>query len=86
MKFVTLTLGAIVLAALAFFITPLIYVGVGYFVGWVLFAVFPLAGNWVVAGATAFGLDVVLSDLPTLGAFCGFVGAFFRSRLENKST
>ena len=80
-----LSLGAVALVALAAILTPLIYALGGFFTGWVLAQVFPVAGQWVVSGAGYLGVEISREALPMLGAFLGFVGAFFKSTQTNKN-
>lgn len=78
----------IIIGALTIFVIallmPLAYAMSGYFAGWVLAKVFPVAGNWVVAGLNLFGFEIMLKNLPVLGAALGFVGTFFKANQTNK--
>ena len=74
-------LGIIVLAILA----PLGYAAGGYLTGWVLVAIFPFAGEWIISGLSYLGTEVPLAALPAIGAALGFVGSFFKSTQTNKT-
>ena len=73
------------IVVLLFLFVPLLMAVGGYITGWVLATIFPFAGNWIVSGASALGLEISLADLPTIGAFLGFVGAFFKAYRNNKN-
>lgn len=72
-------LAAVALAVLA----PLLYAVGGYFTGWVLKSVFPFAGNWIVSGVAAVGIEIAREQLPVIGALLGFVGVNFKNEEES---
>jgi hypothetical protein len=81
----TLLLGC--LAALGgLLLIPLIYIGltllgfiVGAFCGWLLMAIVPWFGAWIVSGVALLGIKIALVDLPLFVATLGFIGGFFKS-------
>lgn len=79
MEILMTIIGAMVLILIFVIINPLVCAAGGYFAGWVLSSIFKFAGLWVVNGASALGLEFTLAQLPLLGAFLGFVSAFFKS-------
>jgi len=76
-------LGALALVVVLTLAAPLFYALGGYVTGWVLASLFPFAGRWVIAGAGSLGIEISRDALPALGAFLGFVGAFFRAKQTN---
>lgn len=66
-------------------IGPLAYAVGGYFTGWVLSDLFTFAGRWIVSGGHALNVEFAIGQLPEIGAFLGFVGAFFRASQTNKN-
>ena len=73
--------GIIVLAILA----PLGYAAGGYLTGWVLAEIFTFAGQWIVNGLNALGIEIALNALPGIGAALGFLGSFFKAHQINKT-
>lgn len=87
MKVLALTAASALLAVAVFvlvILSPLSYAFGGFLTGWILGNVFQFAGLWVVDGSSLLGLKLTLNDLQYLGAFLGFVGAFFRSSASHK--
>jgi len=78
-------IGAGVLLAVLVILTPLFSACGGWLTGWVLACIFPFAGQWVANGAGALGIEFSRDTLPMVGAFLGFVGAFFKSTQTNKN-
>ncbi len=74
---------AVVVAVLVV-LAPLFYALGGFITGAVLAYVFPFAGRWVMSGAGVLGIELARESLPMVGAFLGFVGAFFKARQTNK--
>jgi len=56
---------------------PILHVCLSYFVGWMLVHWFPVVGQWVISGAAALSLEIVVRDLPVIAAFLAFVGSLF---------
>ena len=75
-------LGGLILSAAIIFAAPIIGVLVGAFVGWVVSILAPV---WVPTGLGFIGINIAAHQLVELGAALGFVAAFFRSRLQQKS-
>ncbi len=68
--------GAVTIGAVILFVSPIIGVLVGAFVGWVVSICAPV---WVPTGLGYLGINVAETQLVALGAALGFVSAFFRS-------
>lgn len=68
-------LGVFFTALLMIFLSPIIGVLVGAFVGWVVSLLAPV---WVPTGLGILGIKVAASQLVELGAALGFLGGFFR--------
>lgn len=78
--------GVLALGVMMALLAPLLYAIGGYITGWVLASLFPFAGRWVVAGADSLGvIGINQGMLPTIGAFLGFVGSFFKATQTNKN-
>lgn len=80
-----LAIGAASLVVLLAILAPLGYAAGGYLTGWVLVAIFPFAGQWIVGGLGSLGIEITPEALPAIGAALGFVGSFFKSTQTNKT-
>ena len=83
-ELVGLALAAALAMAALFILTPLFSAAGGALTGWVLTVIFPFAGDWIVSGAGAVGIEITREQLPTIGALLGFIGAFFKATQTNK--
>ncbi len=83
-ELVGLALVAALTTAAIFILTPLISAAGGFLTDWVLAIPFPFAGDWVVSGASAVGIEIIREQLPAIGALLGFIGAFFKATQTNK--
>jgi hypothetical protein len=70
---------------------PLLYIGIvilgfliGAFAGWLLMAIVPWFGAWIVSGVALLGIHITLTDLPLFVATLGFVAGFFKSHSSSK--
>jgi hypothetical protein len=67
--------GAIAVGAFLIFLSPLVGILAGAFVGWVVSIMAPV---WVPTGLGYLGIHVAETQLVALGAALGFLGGFFR--------
>lgn len=68
-------IGAFAAAAFIIFLSPIIGVLIGAFIGWVVSILAPV---WVPTGLGYLGIHVAETQLVALGAALGFIGGFFR--------
>lgn len=68
--------GAVTIACVAIFFSPVVGVLIGAFVGWVVSIFAPVL---VPTGLGYLGVNVAETQLVALGAALGFVSGFFRS-------
>lgn len=65
-------------------ISPILYFVFGAFFGWVLWQVFPWAGQWLIDGMSLFHIELSPSNLPLLTATLAFIGSHFKSTHTTK--
>lgn len=76
---------AVVGIAALLILAPIFYFLVGALVGWIISAIVPFVGGWLIDGMALFRVELTLSQLPLFCGTLGFIGAYFiRSHSSKK--